>query len=46
MSIKTIECHDCGIEIKIKDQFEELSMCDIKYCPVCGGKNIEVNESK
>lgn len=41
MSIKHIECHDCGNETLIKET-KEISEDDIKFCPICGSDNIEV----
>ena len=41
--IKTIECHECGNDLKIKDKYDEIELSDLKYCPFCGSDNITVD---
>lgn len=43
---KILECHDCSVDIKIMDKFEELSLDDFKFCPICGNQNIETKEKE
>lgn len=41
---KTISCHSCEEIITIKDEFGEIDIEDILFCPFCGEKNIDVEE--
>jgi hypothetical protein len=38
--VKTIECHDCGAEIKIHDPYDDQPVTSLKFCPVCGSENV------
>lgn len=42
----TLACHDACGEVKIVDKYEELDIEGLKYCPFCGGQNIEVTEDE
>lgn len=44
MTMKTISCHDCESEIKIKDLYDEIDLADLKYCPLCGSDNTEAHK--
>lgn len=39
---KIINCHDCVMEFEINDEYDDLNVENIKFCPCCGGSNIEV----
>ena len=39
-----IECHDCGEELSILDQYDEINPSKFEYCVYCGSDNIEVND--
>lgn len=39
---KDINCHDCGSSVRIKDKDEEFEISDLKYCPICGSDNVDV----
>lgn len=37
-----IECHDCGEETVILDEYNDISEDDIQHCPRCGSTNSEI----
>jgi hypothetical protein len=37
---KHLECHSCECTLTIKDEFDEIDVNDIKFCPFCGDDNI------
>lgn len=37
-----LQCHDCGEETIILDEYEDKESSDFLYCPYCGSDNIEV----
>lgn len=39
---KELNCHDCGEMTVLKDEYDEIDVTKIKYCPYCGSDNIEV----
>jgi hypothetical protein len=42
--LKTLECHDCGGEIHIHDQYEDIKADELKFCPLCSSENVVVLE--
>ena len=38
---KNLGCHDCGISIIILDEYDEIEIKQMVYCPICGSENIE-----
>ena len=41
---KTISCHNCEAITTINDEYGDIPIEDLKYCPCCGSDNIDVDE--